>query len=115
MVSIFPGSVVMLEPLYLKLAPVRRRQRWLLIVRTTVLGLMAGSLAGLALGVGRWLAGSPVLPWVGFAAVVAGPIVGALVGLVSGRSWRLAAAAVDSHYQLKDRAATALAFSGRPD
>jgi hypothetical protein len=105
----------MLEPLYAKLAPVRRRQRWLLIVRTAVLGMLAGSLAGLALGVGRWLAGSPVLPWVGFAAVAAGPIVGALAGLLWGRSWRLAAAAVDGHYQLKDRAATALVFSGRPD
>jgi len=41
---------------------------------TTVLGMLAGSLAGLAFAAGRWLAGPPLLPWVGFAAVGAGPL-----------------------------------------
>jgi len=36
-------------PVFAKLAPVRRRQQWLQILRTCALGLLAGSLAGLVL------------------------------------------------------------------
>jgi hypothetical protein len=104
----------MQSPLYTKLAPVQRRQRWLFALRTAVLGLLAGSLGGIGLGLARALAGWPIAPWAAAAVLASGPLVGALVGLVWPRGWRAAAAAVDAHYRLKDRSTTALAFAIRP-
>ena len=49
-----------------------------------------------------------------FAAVLlAGPGIGLLVALARQRGWHRAAAAVDTHYRLKDRTATALDFLAR--
>ena len=47
------------------------------------------------------------------AILLAGPALGAIVGLVRGRSARLAAAAVDHQYGLKDRALSAVDFIRR--
>ena len=47
------------------------------------------------------------------AILVAGPALGAVLALVRGRSWRIAAAAVDAQYQLKDRAVSAVDFIRR--
>jgi hypothetical protein len=47
--------------------------------------------------------------------IAAGPVLGLVVGLAWRRPWQHAAAAVDSHYQLKDRSATALDFLARAD
>jgi hypothetical protein len=101
-------------PVYKELTPVRTRQRRLLILRTTVLGLLAGSLGGIGVALARWLA-APALPvWSPAAVILAGLLLGVGVGLIWRRTWHLAAAAVDGHYQLKDRAATALAFVTMP-
>jgi hypothetical protein len=100
-------------PIYAELAPVRRRQQSLFVLRTASYGLLAGAVAGIALGLGRWLAGWQVSPTIAAAVLLAGPILGILVGLLWRRSWRGAAMAVDRRYQLKDRAATALAFLTR--
>ncbi len=104
------------EQILKKLEPVRRRQLALEVFRLAAIGLLAGSLAGLALGVWRWQAGGIVAT--GWAALVlaTGPVLGALIALVKGRSYRLAAASVDRSYQLKDRAATAVEFlrAGQP-
>src|SRR5262249_3362632 len=45
--------------------------------------------------------------------LAAGPLAGALVGLLWRRGWHGAAVAVDRYYRLKDRAATALEFLRR--
>ena len=47
--------------------------------------------------------------------LVAGPVLGFLVGLALRRSWHDAAVAVDDHYLLKDRTVTALAFAEQAD
>ncbi len=114
------------RPVYRELTPVRRRQRWLLVLRTTAWGLLAGSVAGLLLGLSRWasdwasgwLLPGPI-PGLAIASVIAaGPVLGFLIGLawrrLGDRSWRHAALAVDQHYHLKDRAATALTFLNKP-
>src|ERR1035441_2976645 len=90
------------------LEPVRRRQLNLEVLRCSAIGLLAGSLSGVVLGVLRWQSAS--VAWSAWAAafLVAGPVVGALIGLARGRSIRLAAATVDRCYNLKDRAATAV-------
>ncbi len=102
-------------PVQTSLAPVRRRQRWLLVLKAVVLGLLGGAAAGLALGLAKWFNVLPISTATGLAVVAAGPVLGVLVGLLWQRGWAAAAAAVDRHYELKDRAATALAFSARPD
>ena len=62
------------EPVYVALAPVRRRQQALFVLRASVQGLLVGSLLGLAVGLGRWWAGWSFAPWL----VVAGLIEGFL-------------------------------------
>src|SRR5579875_726642 len=105
------------ESVYEVLASVRRRQRAALVLRLTMYGLLAGSLAGLIFGFVVWRYGS-FLP-LGLAVTGAagtGPawaLVFALAGLLWRRGIHEAAVAVDRHYQLKDRSATALEFLGK--
>ncbi len=96
-----------------RLRPVRRRRRVLLVWRWAALGLLAGSLLGIAAGGMRWAgmgisgpSGVLVLiaAWTGF---------GAVLGWLLGRDWASAASAVDASYRLKDRTITALDFVGR--
>ncbi|HVX64124.1 MAG TPA: hypothetical protein VHC19_26110, partial [Pirellulales bacterium] len=81
--------------IYERLAQVRRRQRRLFIERTASAGLLVSSLAGLTLGIGRWLADWPLAPWQAAFVFLAGPLLGALVGACWPQRWRAAAAAVD--------------------
>jgi hypothetical protein len=92
------------------LAPVRRRQQAAFALRTTVYGLLAGSLAGAGFGLFRWTTGRAIDLGPAIAVLAAGPVLGVLIGLGWRRGWHKAAAAVDRHYRLKDRSATALAF-----
>src|SRR6185437_15962259 len=96
------------------LASVRRRQRAAFALRLTMYGLLAGSLLGVFLGFFAWRYGSPLSLWLTVAGVVAaGPALAlafALAGLLWRRGIHDAARAVDRHYQLKDRSATALEF-----
>ncbi|HQU46988.1 MAG: hypothetical protein B7Z74_02785, partial [Deltaproteobacteria bacterium 21-66-5] len=101
--------------IYGRLAQVRRRQRRLFVERMATAGLLFGSLSGLLLGAGRWLAEWPVTPWQALLVFLCGPAVGALVGLVWPLRWHSAAVAVDAHYRLKDRVVTALAFLGKAE
>lgn len=96
------------------LEPVRRRQRGLTVLRGAVAGLFASSLAGVALGAWSLGQGGRIAPAWALALLASGPALGALAGLVRGRGWGHAAAAVDARYGLKDRAVTALDFVDRP-
>ncbi len=107
----------MSERILEKLEPVRRRQLGLEIMRSAAVGLLASSLVGVGLGLVRWQGAgiTGASRWWLWAALiaVAGPALGAIVGLVRGRSARLAAAAVDRQYGLKDRALSAVDFIRR--
>jgi hypothetical protein len=108
----------MQETVYGVLAPVWRRQRAAFALRLMAYGLLSGSLAGLAFGFYEWRYGSPLPLWQTIAVVVAaGPVFALLFGL-AGFFWRRgihdAAVAVDQHYRLKDRSATALEFLTKP-
>jgi hypothetical protein len=100
-----------------KLEPVRRRQLGLEVVRYAAMGLLASSFLGVGLGVWRWQGTSTPATgalWLWTAAILlSGPVLGALIGLIRGRSSALAAAAVDERYGLKDRALTAVDFIRR--
>jgi hypothetical protein len=110
---------------YGALAGVRRRQRLALVLRAAAMGLLAGScaaavvglvrlkVAGLA-GLNAWLFSQVTPSYLVVGLLVAGPVLGALAALCRWRGWHGAAAAVDQHYQLKDRAVTALEFIQRP-
>lgn len=104
----------MKEAIYRALRPVRSRQQTVFVLRCTAAGLLVSAAAGLALGLARVAFGLPVEPGVGAGVLAAGPAVGLLVGLALRRGWHAAAAAVDGHYGLKDRAVTALAFVDQP-
>jgi hypothetical protein len=102
-----------LSEIHRLLAPVRTRQRWRSALRAGALGLLAGSLAAAGLGTVRLMSAPLPEAW-----ILALPVVGSLGGFALGlgrrRSWKEAAAAVDAHYRLKDRLATALAFAELP-
>ncbi|MEJ7637677.1 MAG: hypothetical protein WKF75_06720 [Singulisphaera sp.] len=96
------------------LEPICRRQRALLVLRWSALGLFASSILGIALGGWRWGGpGQVPLSW-SIWLMASGPLVGAIIGLARGRGYGQAASAVDSRYNLKDRVVTALDFSAAP-
>jgi hypothetical protein len=98
-----------------KLEPVRRRQLHLEVLRYAAMGLLTSSLLGVGLGVWRWQGTGAATAWSLWAlsVLVAGPVLGAIVGLVRGRSAQVAAAAVDLQYGLKDRVLSAIDFIRR--
>jgi hypothetical protein len=100
------------------LASVRRRQQAAFVLRVTMYGLLAGSLAGLLFGFVVWRYGSTLpLELAVVVAAGAGPALAllfAIMGLLWRRGIHEAAVAVDQHYQLKDRSATALEFLCKP-
>lgn len=103
------------ERILSRLEPVRRRELAREVLRFAAAGLLVGSLVAIGLGIQRWNhpAGAAAIVWSAIALVVAGPAIGAIGAVVRGRSIRSAAAAVDIHYDLKDRAVSAVAFLGR--
>ncbi len=96
--------------IYEKLGPVRTRQLLLGLLKSAAWGLLVGSIAGMILGGYRFWAGSDVSAAAWITLLAGGPVVGLLCGLIRHRTWERAAEAVDSHYDLKDRAVTALSF-----
>ncbi len=97
------------------LAPVRSRQRWQTALSTALYGCYGTVIA--ALGLTAWKLWSGELPQLGVVVpmLVAGPILGAIIGCCRAAHWRCAAAAVDVRYALKDRTITALQLLSRPD
>jgi hypothetical protein len=95
------------------LAPIRKRQAAARLVKWTTYGLLAGSLAAIAVGCVRLAAGVPALSFWGLGLIVAGPIVAALASLLRAVRPNEAALAVDRGYNLKDRTLTAVEFETR--
>lgn len=93
------------------LRPVRGRQQSVYTIRCLAAGLFVAAVAGIALGVAR-LAFGVELSWPALGGVLAaGPVAGLIAGLAIRRDYHDAAAAIDTHYGLKDRTVTALAFA----
>ncbi|NOX53735.1 MAG: hypothetical protein GXP27_04735, partial [Planctomycetes bacterium] len=91
------------------------RQRCQSALRAAFWGLLAGAVAGIGAGLWRLLA-EPSFPInAAVALLAAGPLVGALVGLLWPHDWLRAARAIDISYNLKDRTVTALEFVNRRD
>ncbi len=103
----------MVERILETLEPVRRRQLGLEVARASTIGLLTGSLLAVVAGIARWQNGGGAAAIWAAIFIGAGPLLGALIGLLRGRSIRLAAATVDRCYELKDRAATAIEFIRR--
>lgn len=96
------------------LRPVRVRQQWLTALRLLGWGLLVGSLVGAALAVAKFFL--PTLAnWLPLAAVGVGALSGLVIGALWPQSNHSAAQAIDNHYQLKDRTATALEFADRTE
>lgn len=104
----------MSDQIYSALAPVRQRQRFLFALQCLGRGALVSAGVGLIWGLGRILAQWPT-PIEGIITLlVAGPVVGFITGWFWPRSWQSAAAAVDTHARLKDRAISALDFLHKP-
>ena len=103
----------MREAIHTALGRVRSRLQTQFALRCVVAGLIAGAIGGLAVGLARLTFGLDASWGIGAAVTAAGPVLGLIVGLSLRRNWHEAAAAVDAHYGLKDRAVTALAFASQ--
>jgi hypothetical protein len=101
----------MRRAIYAALSSLRTRQQLLFAFRGAAFGLVASTGAGIILGIVRLLLDIDPPFAVRAGILAAGPVLGLLIGLLSRRSWHGAAAAVDKHYDLKDRTVTALAFA----
>ncbi|MEO6808719.1 MAG: hypothetical protein ABI353_06365 [Isosphaeraceae bacterium] len=99
--------------IFRELRPVRRRQQIAAILGSTAWGLLASALIGVGLGVWHLLTRLSVPLALAAPVMLAGPGLGLLVALARRGGWQTAATAVDVHYQLKDRTATALDFLNR--
>lgn len=98
-----------------QLEPVRGRQQLLRAIAGAAWGLLVASLLGAAALLAKALL-APALPlWLPLAIAAAGVALGFTAGLLYRRRLTEAAAAIDSHYELKDRAATALEFSSKAE
>ncbi|MCI0357790.1 MAG: hypothetical protein L0211_04790 [Planctomycetaceae bacterium] len=97
-----------------RLDPVRRRQQQLRAIYLAAWGLLASSAILVVWAAGR-LAGWELTTTLAVGIAIAGPALGYLVGLAWRRDWHDAAVAIDAHYRLKDRAATALEFLKKPN
>jgi hypothetical protein len=100
--------------IYAALGPLRARQQLLFALRCAAIGLVISAILGLVVGGVRLAAGMELSLIARLGLLAAGPCCGFLIGLLLQRSWHGAAAAVDRHYQLKDRTITALAFAHQP-
>jgi hypothetical protein len=106
--------MMMNEPLYNALKPVKSRQQTQFALRSLFAGLLVGAVVGFGLGICRLVFGITFPVGLNIAVLVAGPVIGLLCGLMLRRTWHSAAVAVDGHYDLKDRTVSALAFANQP-
>ena len=105
------GIRTMRDMLLQTLMPIRRRQRLMLVLQYGTAGLLLGAIAAAILATGRLLEWWTVSSITIGASVGVGLMLGFVVGLVVRRGWQQAASVVDTHYQFKDRSATALEFT----
>jgi hypothetical protein len=101
--------------IYSSLRPVRFRQQGLHLLRWMALGFTAGAILSMGLAIWYRASAGTFSETYGWLLLAVGPVLGLLVGLFRLRTWHDAAVAVDRHYGLKDRIATALAFLTKPD
>lgn len=106
--------VSMNQEILTQLNPVRFRMRMQSAVRGAGIGILTGCLLLLVSGVLRAVFHWEISPSVAALAVVVSGIIGAIIGVLLSCPWPAVARLVDQHYQLKDRTATALQFSGLP-
>ena len=102
------------QQVFSNLILVRRRQRLRFALHVAVRGLLCSAGIGIGLGIWRLLADGTISVAVAISVLAAGPLLGALLGLLWRRSWLAAATAIDSHCRLKDRTVTAFEFAGKP-
>lgn len=98
-----------------RLLPVRMRQQLLWLVDCAAWGLLVGAAGAVVYGLSQILLGRTTLAVLSLGLMMAGTVIGCLAALIRRSDFHQAAAAVDSHYGLKDRAATALAFAEKRD
>ena len=98
------------EQLRSRLSSVRSRQHRLVLLRHAAMGLLLGSVVGICLVVAR-VQGGAISPIGAILTAIGGLIGGLLLGWFRVPAWKESARAIDSHYRLKDRSSTALAFS----
>ena len=97
------------------LSPVRLRQRCQSATVGAIYGVFVAAIVGVVLGAIRLTTGEAfTIPGL-LVALFGACALGAVIGMLWSRPWKQAAAAVDNHYELKDRTITALEFAKSDD
>ncbi|MEZ6046870.1 MAG: hypothetical protein R3C11_15080 [Planctomycetaceae bacterium] len=94
-----------------KLHNVRQRQRLQTGFQLAAIGMIAGNLFAVLAYIALWLSPGLISAYAIWGTVLAGPILGFLLGYFRFLPWSVAAAAVDRFYKLKDHTLSALEFS----
>jgi hypothetical protein len=97
------------------LEPVRGRQQLLCALGGAAWGLLLAAVVGAALALAKASFAPALSIWLPAATVAGGLALGFVAGWLYRRPLKDAAAAVDAHYRLKDRAATALEFAAKAE
>ncbi len=95
------------------LSGVRARQRQVRGVDWLVRGVVIGASAGVAIEIAR-MCGAPVAFYACWLALLSCTVLGGVIGWLLPVSWTSSAHLVDTHYRMKDSAASALDFAARP-
>ena len=103
------------QTLHSHLEPVCLRQRLARGIGFSAWGLLVGSALAAVIAVGAWASVATFPLWLAPALALGGLAAGFVAGFVWRKELHDAAAAIDTHYALKDRAATALEFQTRRD
>jgi len=103
------------QTLHSHLEPVCLRQRLARGLGFSAWGLLIGSALAAVIALGAWWSSATFPLWLAPALALGGVGIGFAAGFLWRKELHDAAAAIDTHYSLKDRAATALEFQARPD
>ncbi|QDU79156.1 hypothetical protein Pla110_08610 [Polystyrenella longa] len=94
-----------------KLQNVRQRQRLQSGFQLAAVGMFAGNTFAVLAYIALWLSPGLLSQYAIWSTVIAGPILGFLIGYFRFLPWAVAASAVDRFYKLKDHTLSALEFS----
>ena len=126
-------SLLLENEIYVRLTPVRKRQRARAVLCSIGHGLWFGAGAAVLLGVvnvvllrwplhllyapglAEWPLHQVILPAAAGLILLLGVLLGAWLSTRRMPDWQTAAAAIDAHYRLHDRTTTALRFLDKPD
>lgn len=100
----------MKEQFFNRLASVKSRQQWMMVLKTSSIGLLISGVIAFQVALRLRQIDHPNAVSTPLLILLAGVLIGFAVGMIRRVSWQSTATAIDGHYGLKDRVLSALQF-----